>query len=40
MTARQRYETLRSNRDNFLTDAIEASRLTLPYLMKQDDDNT
>ena len=39
MTARQRYETLRSNRDNFLDDAIEASRLTLPYLMKQDDDN-
>jgi len=40
MTARQCYESLRSNRDNFLSDAVEASRLTLPYLIKQDDDNS
>ncbi len=40
MTAKQRYDYLRSTRDDFLSDAIEASRLTLPYLIKQDDDNS
>ena len=40
MTAKARYDYLRSTRDNFLDDAIVASRLTLPYLIKQDDDNS
>ena len=40
MTAKQRYDSLRSIRDDFLSFAIEASRLTLPYLMKQDEDNS
>ena len=40
MTAQQRYDSLRGTRDDFLSFAIEASRLTLPYLMKQDDDNS
>ena len=40
MKARTRYETLRSTRDNFMQTAIEASRLTLPYLIKQDDDTS
>ena len=36
-TARSRYEQLRSRRDDFLDEAVECSRLTLPYLIKQDD---
>lgn len=40
MTAKQRYDYLRSTRDDFLTTAVEASRLTLPYLIKQDEDNS
>ena len=40
MTAKQRYDYLRSYRDDFLDKAVEASRLTLPYLIKQDDDNS
>jgi hypothetical protein len=37
MTARQRYEKLRSYRDEFLNVAVECSQLTLPYLIRQDD---
>jgi hypothetical protein len=37
MTARQRYEKLRGYRDEFLNVAVECSRLTLPYLIRQDD---
>jgi len=40
MTAKQRYDYLRSYRDDFLDPAVAASRLTLPYLIKQDDDNS
>ena len=40
MTARQRYDVLRSTRDDFLGFAVQASRLTLPYLIKQDEDNS
>ena len=40
MTARSRYEQLKGIRDNFLSSGIEASRLTLPYLLKQDDTNS
>ena len=40
MTAKQRYDYLRSYRDDFLGKAVEASQLTLPYLVKQDDDNS
>ena len=37
MKARERYEQLSSNRNQFLDVAREASRLTLPYLVKLDD---
>ena len=40
MTAKQRYDALRSYRDDFLDKAVEGSRLTLPYLLKNDDDNS
>ena len=40
MTARARYDALRGIRDNFLWAAVEASKLTLPYLVKQDDVNS
>ena len=40
MTAKQRYDYLRSYRDDFLDKAVEGSRLTLPYLIKQDDDDS
>lgn len=36
MNARACYERLRSRRDDFLDVAVECSRLTLPYLIKQD----
>ena len=36
--ARYRYEKLRSYRENFLDVAVECSRLTLPYLIRQDDE--
>ena len=36
--AKQRYDALRSIRDDFLQQAIIASRLTIPYLIKDDDD--
>ncbi len=38
--ARERYETLRGTRSQFLTVAREASHLTLPYLIKYDSDYT
>ena len=38
--AHQRYDYLRSFRDDFLRCAWDASRLTLPYLIKQDDDTS
>jgi hypothetical protein len=38
MTARSRYDALVGNRNEFLDTAIECSRLTLPYLIKQDGD--
>ena len=38
MKAKQRYDALRSTRDDFLDQGVAASRLTLPYLVKQDDD--
>ena len=40
MTAQGRYSTLRATRDDFMQAAVEASRLTLPYLIKQDDDTS
>ena len=40
MTARQRYEALRSYREDFLSKALEGGRLTLPYLIKHDDDTS
>ena len=40
MTARSRYDVLRSVRDDFLSTAINASRLTLPYLIKNDEDTS
>jgi|TARA_R100000482_G_scaffold95314_1_gene40093 hypothetical protein len=39
MSAQQRYEALSSDRNQFLQTAIDASKLTLPYLIKQDEDN-
>ena len=38
MTAKSRYDDLVSDRNQFLDSAEEASRLTLPYLIRQDDD--
>ena len=40
MSAKSRYDVLRSIRDDFLDSAQTAGRLTLPYLIKQDDDNS
>ena len=40
MTAQARYEALSSDRNQFLQSAIDASKLTLPYLIKQDEDNS
>jgi len=37
MTAKSRYDYLRSDRDQFLDTAKEAARLTLPYLITDDD---
>ena len=36
--AHQRYDYLRSYREDFLSKAWDNSRLTLPYLIKQDED--
>ena len=38
--AKQRYDYLRSYRDDFLQQAWNGARLTLPYLIKQDDDTS
>jgi hypothetical protein len=38
--AAERYSQLSGNRNNFLRVAVEASRLTLPYLIKNEDDNS
>jgi hypothetical protein len=38
MTAKSRYDALTSYRAQFLDTAVECSRLTLPYLIRQDDD--
>lgn len=38
--ARQRYNELSGTRNEFLNKATECSRLTLPYLIHQDDSNT
>ena len=37
MKAKECYDKLRSRRDDFLDVAVECARLTLPYLIKQDD---
>jgi hypothetical protein len=39
-TARERYNQLSSNRSQFLDTAVECSELTLPYLVKDDVNNT
>ena len=38
-TAKSRYDALASGRNQFLQTAIDASKLTLPYLMKQDEED-
>lgn len=38
MPAKQRYDALASDRSQFLDQAYESSRLTLPYLIRQDED--
>jgi len=40
MSAKERYDYLSSERTNFLDSAITSARLTLPYLVKQDEDAT
>lgn len=40
MTARQRYDRLSSNRSQFLNSARQASDLTLPYLIRDDESAT
>ena len=40
ITAKQRYDTLRSTRDDFLQQGIKAAKLTLPYILKDDDDDS
>jgi len=40
MSARSRYDALRGTRDDFLNTGIQAARLTLPYILKQDDTNS
>ena len=37
MTAKSRYDDLVSGRSQFLDSAEEASKLTLPYLIRRDD---
>ena len=39
MTAKQRYDILASNRTQYLNIAEEASKLTIPYLIQQDDNS-
>ena len=38
--ARERYSQLASGRTQFLDTAVECSELTLPYLVRRDDDTT
>lgn len=40
MTAKRRYDALSSTRNQFLDTAVQCSRLTLPYLIKEEGDNT
>jgi hypothetical protein len=40
MTAKQRYDRLSSNRSQFLNAARQASELTLPYLIREDEHTT
>ena len=40
MTAKQRYDYLSSDRSQFLTEAEDASKLTLPYLVRGHEENT
>jgi len=40
MTARSRYEQLRSFRTQYVDTAVTAAELTLPYLIHQEEDNT
>ena len=40
MTAKKRYDVLSSNRSQFLQVAEDSSKLTLPYLIHQDDSAT
>ena len=37
MKAKSRYDELRARRDQYLDVAVECSRLTLPYLIRQDE---
>ena len=37
MNAKSRYDELRARRDQYLDVAVECSRLTLPYLIRQDE---
>ena len=39
-TAKSRYDALSSGRNQFLQTAIDASKLTLPYLMKHDEEDS
>jgi hypothetical protein len=39
MTARQRYDALSGYRSQYLTTAVRCSELTLPYLIREDDDS-
>ena len=40
MTARTRYDALSSNRSQFLNVAVECSKLTLPYLIQEENDRS
>ncbi len=40
MTAKSRYDRLSSNRSQFLNAARQASELTLPYLIREDEHTT
>ena len=40
MTAKTRYDTLVSNRSQYLDEATEAAKLTLPYLIREDNSPT
>ena len=40
MTAKTRYDSLASGRSQFLREARDATKLTLPYLIREDDEST